>query len=158
MPDPVTQALARIVAEGGFAIVTDTSRENLFAQFMTDAGSPSMQAELVGNEYLPADERLTSLQMADLRERGWSGDGAENWTREWPDASSEPVRVEAALAAVTALREVYGADGGVDVEVHVEGPAQSAELVEGRIRLVVLAAVAVGMLAFIAAVVASVAT
>jgi hypothetical protein len=158
MTDPVTDALARIVAEGGFAIVSDPSRENLYAQFMTGAGSPSLQAELVGNEYLPAGERLDELQMAELRARGWTGDGMENWSREWPDASSEAVRAEAALAAVGALTEVFGARGGVTVEVNVEGPVESTELVQGKARIVLLAVVALAFLGFVVAIIYSAAT
>jgi hypothetical protein len=155
VPDPITDALARIVGPGGFVIVTDKSRENLHTQFVTGEGSPALTAELVGNKYLPADERLTPLQMSDLRERGWDGDGEENWSREWGDASTEEARVQIALDALGALRDVFGASGDVVVEVHVEGPYQSTELVQGRARIALLAAVAIGFIAFVVAIVVS---
>ena len=158
MSDPVTDALAQITGPGGFVIVTDKSRENLYAQFVTGEGSPALTAELVGNEFLPADERITALQMADLRERGWEGDGEQNWSRAWDDASTEAARVEIALQSLGALRDVFGASGEVAVEVNVEGPNQSTELVQGRARLVVLAAVALALLAFGAALVVFVST
>jgi hypothetical protein len=156
MPDPVTNALSQIVGPGGFVIVTDKSHENLYAQFVTGEGSPALTAELVGNEFLPVNERLTALQTADLRERGWEGDGEENWRRSWDDASTEAARIEIALQSLGALRDVYGASGDVAVEVNVEGPRQSTELVQGRARIVLLAGVALGLLAFIVALVVSV--
>jgi hypothetical protein len=158
MSDPVTDALARIVGPGGFVIVTDPSRDNLFAQFATGDASPALTAELVGNDFLPADERLTPIQISDLRERGWTEGDSGNWTRDYPDASTDAARARIALDAVGALRDVFGASGEVAVEVNVEGGAPSAELVQGRARIVVLAAVALAVLAFAVAIFVSAAT
>ncbi len=139
-------------------IVTDTSRDGLFAQFVTGEGSPALTAELVGNEFLPADERLGPLQMGDLRERGWSEGDAGNWTRDYPDASTDAARSQIALDALGAMRDVYGASGDVNVEVSIEGPHQSTELVQGRARIALLVGVALGLLAFVGALIYSVAT
>jgi hypothetical protein len=158
LQDPVTDALAQIIGPGGFVIVTDKSRENLYAQFITGEGAPALTAELVGNESLPADERLTPLQIGELRERGWDVGDSGNWTRDYADASTEAARTRIALDALGALRDIYGASGDVAVDVNVEGPHQSTELVQGRARIALLAGVALGLLAFIGALIYSVAT
>ncbi len=158
MVDPVTDALARIAERrgGSFAVVSDRSRPNLYAQFLTDDDTAALYGELVGDDHLPEGERLTAPQQDALRARGWVGDGAANWARTWPDASTEEARRAIALEALGALRDVYGAAGDVEVEVHLEAPeAPTAEPVAGRTRLVLLAGVALGLLAVVAALLAS---
>jgi len=119
--DPVTDALARIAARRGdsFAVVVDPTRENLFAQFVAHDDEAGLYGELPGNDVLPKDERLTEGQQWALKAQGWAGDGDENWHRTWPDASTEAALQQIALDALTALRDLYGARGDVQVQVEL---------------------------------------
>jgi hypothetical protein len=110
---------------GSFALVIADSDKNYYAQWAA-AGERGLYGEIVGNDYLHRGHRLTAAQQDELRARGWRGDGAENWSREWEDASTPPHRQRIALETLGALHEVYGAHGDIRVEVNLEGPSAKA--------------------------------
>jgi hypothetical protein len=120
-------ALDKIQAQrhGSFAIVTADAHKNYYAQ-LAAGGETGLHGEVVGNEYLQTANRLSRAQQDELREREWRGDGAENWSKEWSDASTPDARQRIALDTLSVLHEVYGADGNVRVEVHLEGPGAKA--------------------------------
>ncbi len=123
MPDtmPVLTTLNRIVSggEGSFTIVVADADKNYYAQFVPAGGG--LYAELSGNAVLEPADRLTPAQQQALRARGWESDGHENWSREWPDASTPALQQQIALEALTALHDVYGAHGPITVEENLEG-------------------------------------
>ena len=122
-PNPILVALDKIQAQrhGSFAIVTANANKNYYAQ-LAAGGESGIYGEVVGNEYLEPADRLSNTQQEELRERGWRGGGAENWSKEWSDASTPEARQRIALDTLGALHKVYGASGEVRVEVHLEGP------------------------------------
>lgn len=126
-PSPVLVALDKIHAQrhGSFAIITADKSKNYYAQ-LAAGGEGGLYAEVVGDEYLQEADRLSERQRKELRERGWQGNGSDNWSKEWLDASTPAARQRIALDTLGVLHEVYGANGAVRVEVHLEGPGARA--------------------------------
>lgn len=122
--NPALVALEKINAQrhGSFAIVTADASKNYYAQFAAANEVPGIYAEVVGNSYLAPADQLSDSQQTEMRSRGWNGNGADNWSREWPDSSSPEDRQRIALETLGVLRDVYGASGDVRVEAGLEGP------------------------------------
>ena len=116
-------ALDKINAQrnGSFAIVSADDAKNYYAQFLAD-GESGLYVEVVGDEFLAPAHRLTEAQRAQMRERGWRTEPGQNWSKDWPDASTSETRQQIALDTLSTLREVHGASGDVSVQVNLEGP------------------------------------
>ena len=136
--NPALAALEKINAQrhGSFAIVTADASKNYYAQFAAANEVPGIYAEVVGNSCLATADQLSEAQQAEMRARGWEGDGLDNWSRDWADASAAEDRQRIALETLGVLRDVYGASGDVRVEANLEGPGAqegNAALAQSRI-------------------------
>lgn len=162
--NPAVAALREVLAQrhGSFAILTVDGERNYYAQFAADE-TPGVYAEIVGNEYLRPADQLSTLQQAEMRARGWEGDGSANWSRQWPDPLGEDDLQRIVYETLNDLHEVYGADGDLQIETTLEGVAADESVAggevegpapEGRSRAIV--AMVVAFLALLAAVVLSV--
>ena len=123
---PLLAALeaACTLQHGSFVIAEADAERHYFAQFAVDKGE--VWAEVVGNAYLEPPHQLSPEQEADMERRGWRMEAAGNWGRSYPGAEAESARRQAALSALEALAEVYGAQGELAVRASLEGPGAEA--------------------------------
>lgn len=126
LPAPLLAALDQLPssADDAFVIASVDDQTNRYAQFLPTPGG-GLVAELVGNTYLAPEHRLSASQQEQVRARGWSGDGDENWTRELASPASAEDRHRLAEEAVGALREIYRAQGPLSVEANLDASGQA---------------------------------
>jgi len=123
-PNDLLDGLARIQEQGRDSFLIVSVGEDHFAQFV--APGTGLLAEVVGNAFLPPGRRLTFDQQAEMRRRGWSGDGEQNWSRTYPVSLALDDRQRVLHDALDVLDEVYGATGDIAIDdLWLEGPEEA---------------------------------
>ena len=117
----ITSALQRIQEKGGrenFVIFTSDIKKNYYIQFLGKVGQPTLYAEAVSNQFLPAGAALTDEQMRHLRELGWQPPNRDtpNFHRQW-EAPDEVACQEIARQVLQAFEMVYGFTSGQPLSV-----------------------------------------
>ena len=121
----IAQTLKRIQSEGGqgnFCIFIADADKNYYIQFAARANDAALYAEVVGNQVLKSDAKLTESQHQQLLAAGWHKQSFEvhgNYSREWT-AFDDADRLSIAEAVMHTLTRIYGVPSDRTIDVNLE--------------------------------------
>lgn len=97
--------------ESGFVSVNADEEKGYYAQYAINTEG-ELHGEIVSNDYLDPEHRLTREEISEIQARGWQTESDfGNYIRSWPRPLTEKQIVEAASTALEALVQVYGVAG-----------------------------------------------
>jgi|GEM_PF-4370841 len=122
----IAESLRRITSGSSryeSVVISAPKRKNIYVQFAADKKGKAIYGEAVGNAYLKKSERLSSRQMQQLEDLGWTppsddDDDALNFSCGWSVQDEHDLKL-VALEAARVLSDVYeiGELDAVEIEL-----------------------------------------